>query len=277
MTRFAKQLIFGIGFLAVLSLGFLGLAVYKSSKAEPTCSDGIKNQGEEGIDCGFICGNTCAEKLSPLDVLSANFLKVSEGKEKDYDVLFRIYNPNARFGSPKLEYDINFFDVHNTLFMKKSGESYILPGQTRYIYEPLTKTNTEIGRIEVHVTKVDWERLQGGLSKDVNFVLRSKDYQTSTEPGVSFRGTGIVFNDSDFDFDKVDVVAVLLNNETILGASRTDLRTLLSRTERAFTIDWYQHFPSLPNKVVFEVNTNVFESSNLVRHYGTQEKFQRLY
>jgi len=47
--RLVKQLIYGFVFAAFLF--FIGFSAYNSwFKPAPTCSDGIQNQGEEGVD-----------------------------------------------------------------------------------------------------------------------------------------------------------------------------------------------------------------------------------
>ena len=59
--RLVKQLLYG----GVLILIIAGAAVWIYRGAifiAPTCSDGIQNQTEEGIDCGAICGISCEQK-----------------------------------------------------------------------------------------------------------------------------------------------------------------------------------------------------------------------
>lgn len=276
MSRLLKQLIFGIGFLVVL--GFIGFGLYTFFQTDPTCFDQIQNQGEEGIDCGFVCGNTCLEALAPVEVQNSYLFKVSETElGNDYDALFKIYNPNTRFGASQLSYEINLFDAKNALFLRKRNFSYILPGQTKYIFEPTILTATPARRAELRIISVDWERLRGGLGQDVQFMVRAKEYVENAKPGVSSHVRGTVFNASDFDFDRVDLVVLLFKGEVPVRANRTDINTFLSQTERYFETDWTSPFGPVPDRVEVEADTNVFKSSNFIRRYGTQEKFQRLY
>ncbi len=46
-------------FLPVLSLMILMVSCSKTIDNTGTCSDGVKNQGEQGIDCGGPCQNAC--------------------------------------------------------------------------------------------------------------------------------------------------------------------------------------------------------------------------
>ena len=57
MPRILKQLVFGSGFLVVF--GFIAFGAYYLWQAEATCSDQIKNQGEDAVDCGGPCIKRC--------------------------------------------------------------------------------------------------------------------------------------------------------------------------------------------------------------------------
>ena len=277
MPRILKQLVFGSGFLVVF--GFIAFGAYYLWQAEATCSDQIKNQGEEGVDCGFVCGNTCQESILPLEVKNEYIFKIIEDeKNNDYDVLFKIHNPNVRFGAPQIEYEVDLFDSQNDLFLRKRGFSYIMPGQTKFIFEPTIRTAKSAKRAELKIIRIDWERLQGvSDDEEIRFEVRSKDYLANDKPGVFSHVRGAIFNASNFDFSLVDVVVVLFKGETPIRANRTDLRTFLSQTERYFEVDWISDFGTAPDRVDVEVGTNVFESYNFIRRYGTPEKFQQLY
>lgn len=277
MPRILKQLVFGAGYLVIF--GFMVFGVYRFVQVDPTCSDNIQNQGEEGADCGFVCGNTCLESLEPIEVQNSHLFKITENDQgNDYDVLFKVYNPNARFGASQLEYEIDLFDVKNVLFLRKRGFSYILPGQAKYIFEPTIRTtNQQARRAELKIITVDWERLRGGLGDDVRFAVNAKEYVENQKPGVFSHVNGTLFNASNFDFDRVDLVVVLYKGDLPIRANRTNINTFLAKTERYFELDWINAFNPTPDRVDVEANTNVFESYNFIRKYGVPEKFQRLY
>ena len=280
MTRITKQLIFGFIFIIIFST--IGFGIYKSFQVEPTCFDLIQNQTEEGVDCGKVCGNTCLQSLESIRALSSNLFEIRElNGQTDYDALFRVYNPNTQFGSSNVEYSLNILNMNGdsiSLMLSKTGSFYILPGQTKYIYEPLLKTNkTSTGKnvAVLEIIKTDWEKLEGVFNEDVMLVVKSKDYFTNGKPGVSARVTGTVFNSSDFDFEKVDVVVVVLKDNIPVGANRTEMRTLLSKSDRFFEVDWVNPITENPDRIDVEASTNVFMNSNFIRNYGTQERFQQ--
>lgn len=198
MPRFFKQLLFGIFFLAVF--GGIGFWVYQYWQPVPTCFDQIQNQGEEAVDCGPVCGNVCLSLLKPMEVREAHLFKIKEeaGGLADHDVLFRVVNPNAQFGAGAVNYELNIIDAGGASLLKKAGQLYILPGQTKYIYEPALRTRSSAVGVELKITTPAWQELTGIFSEDASFTVKSKDYIVNDRPGIFSRVSGVLFNASDF-------------------------------------------------------------------------------
>lgn len=276
MDRFFKQFLFGIIFLVIL--GGVGFGIYKVVKPAPTCFDKIQNQGEEAVDCGAVCGNICESSIKPIETRNSYLFKIKEpssvGDTFDFDALFRVYNPNTQLGSAWVNYVLTIFDDQNQVLLQKPGRFYILPGQTKYIYESSLKTPKPAAKVELKTSPVNWQKLAGVFSEDIKFVARSKDYFTGDRPGIFSRVSGVIFNASNFDIDQVEVVAVLFKNGQPIGAGRTDLRTFPAKTDRFYEITWVASVP-VPDRVEVEAQTNVFVNSNFLRKYGTPEKFQQ--
>ncbi len=274
MTRTVKQITFGGVFVVVVA--FVVFGIYRWTRPTLTCFDKIQNQGEEGVDCGKVCGNTCLESLLPIKVLDSRLFKIRDiNNQMDYDAFFRVSNPNIQFGSGNVEYELKILDGQGNILVAKNNSFYILPGQTKYVYEPLLKTNSSAGSVELKITKVDWQKLQGVFGQQVKLIVRSKDYFLNNKPGVFSRVTGDVFNSSDFDLDRVDVVVVIFKNNVPIGVNRTDLRTLTAQSDRFFEVDWVSPISEMPDRIDVEPTTNVFQDSNFIRRYGVPEKFQQ--
>lgn len=275
MPRLLKQVIYGLVLLSIL--GLIAYGFYAWLIPKPTCFDQAQNQGEEGVDCGEICGNICLDSLKPLEVRDSHLLKVGEEKNfYDYDALFKVVNHNNAFGASEIEYEITLFDGQDVLLLQKRESSYLWPGQTKFIYEPLLRTNAPASRADLKITRVEWEKLRP-LGGEVRLVVLSKEYSENQEPGAAAQLGGEIFNDSDFDFDRIDMVAVAYRGNKPVLANRTDLRTFLSRSKRYFEVSWADSPQETPDRFEVEAATNLFSSANFLRRYGTQEKFQRLY
>jgi len=276
MKRGNKQILFGAVFVTVFGLLVFGL--YKSLQPTPTCFDKVQNQEEEGIDCGAVCGNICLQALPPVKVLSSQiFLIRTIDNFADYDALFKVNNPNVTFGSGNVEYDLRLFDANDNTILSKTGSFYILPGQTKYIYEPLLKTELPAVSAELTIKKVDWQKLEGVFNEDIKLATKAKDYLLDGKPGVFSRVVGTISNLSDFDLNMVDVVVVLFKNNIPVGANRTDMRTLTAGEDRFFEVDWINQISETPDRVDVEASANIFNDSNFIKLYGIPEKFQGFY
>src|SRR5258706_13924671 len=118
MPRIFKQLFIGSVYLLII----FGIAygVYDSTRVQPTCTDKIQNQGEQGVDCGVVCGNLCAPAIVPLQVKDVQIFK--EGSK--YDFLATIANSNALYGSGEVAYQIDYLDSTGQVISMATGVTY---------------------------------------------------------------------------------------------------------------------------------------------------------
>ena len=261
-ARTQKQLIIGLVF--VLIFGGIGYGIYSSLITEVSCVDGLKNGVEEGVDCGILaCGKACEPAIIPINIISSKFFKVGTG---DYDFVAQISNPNTSYGASRVEYSIDAFNYR--------GATYILPGQTKWLVLTALKIPNETGDIKLVIDSAQWEKLDIP-NNIVNFVVRRKDYRP-TSKGSELEA--ILYNDSNFDFDKIDVAVILFDDTgSVVGVSKTDIRTFVSKSERGFKVAWPFALLGNSTRQYIEALTNLFENSNFIKSYGSQEKFQKFY
>lgn len=262
-ARIQKQLIVGIVFVLIFSGMVYGFTDYFFI-TEATCFDNIKNGKEEGLDCGSLaCGKQCEPEIMPIEIQSTKLIKVGQG---DYDVVARLFNPNASFGTSRLEYRLEPFGY--------SGFTYILPGQSKFIVLTSLKSTQNITDVGLVINNAQWQKLDIP-NNTVSFVLRRKDYRP-TQNGTEL--DAVLYNNSNFDFDKIDVAVILLDDMgSIVGVGKTDIRTFISKSERGFNVAWPFALSGNAVRQDVEASTNLFENSNFIKSYGTEEKFQKFY
>lgn len=268
--RFLKQLIFGIIYLVIFVA--IGYGIYAWIRVEPTCFDGVQNGQEEGVDCGTIaCGKLCEPQILPLQILSSKIIQVGDG---DYDFVADVFNPNTAYGSGRVAYNLIITDLQGQK-NQSGGEFYILPGQTKYIVKSSVKTS-EIASAEIEVVTVDWQKMDF-QSDSVTFALQNKEYQDQRQAGRSLV-SGNVFNNSDYDFEKVDIAVLIFDEEgQITAVNQTDIRTFQAKTQRGFFVEWPLSLGENVGRVDVQITTNLFNNSNFIKTYGDQEKFQKYY
>ena len=269
--RAQKKIVIGLIFVLLVGGIGWGFADYFFI-IEPTCFDGVQNGQEEGLDCGLlICGVVCEPEILPLNIISQRLIEI---KPNDYDFVARISNPNSVFGASLVRYKLSITE-NNGNILDNSGIFYILPGQTRFLIVPGILAANGAADVSIDITEIQWEKVE--TFGNVSFPLQRKSYTITNQNGVFSELEAVILNDSDFDFDKIEVGVILFGEDNeIIAVNRTDIRTFLSRTERHFKVSWPVEFSGSARQDI-EVLTNVFENSNFIKRYGTQERFQKYY
>ncbi len=266
--RVLRRVIIAVVFLAVFTL--LGYGTKKLTTAPPTCTDGIMNGNEEGIDCGlYACQNYCEPNLDPPKVVSTKLIKAGD---KDYDFVGEILNPHTDFGASEVTYELRLLASDKSELFKKSDVFYILPGQTKYLILPFLTTAQGVDSIEFNITSAKWQRLDS--LEGMNLVVRREQYTPSSgESSLQ----AVIFNDSDFDFDTVYIDVVLRNSKgDIIAVNRSELNTFLARTERSFKVVWPFPIVGGADKIEIVPTTDLFKNSNFIKSYGSAiQKFQK--
>lgn len=268
MTRLAKQFFYGGIFLAVVFVILYG--VYDLATPDASCSDGILNQKEEGVDCGPVCGNLCAP---PLKVLSAGEAKVFAAGDGT-DVLVTIDNPNTLYGATRIDWTLNLSDSTGAPKASRRGITYANPLQTRYLVVSFPGQSPAglKAQFMYEPAKVQWAFAQSATPQAVDFSVSQEEF---TLASASARYSGVVRNDSTYSFDEVDVSVELQDaSGATVGVGSTVLRTVPSAGIRAFSVDWPFAVSPRPARARVHVGTNVFSNDNYIREYGAQEQFQ---
>jgi hypothetical protein len=213
--------------------------------------------------------------LIPIEVLSRKLFNV---QNNDYDFLVKVTNLNTDYGSSDVEYKLSFLDSTGNTVSSKTGSFYILPGQTKYVIDSPLKFDQPISNAVFRITSVNWQKLDPLAASGVPLIVRNSSYTQTSTPGTFGKVGGSIYNNSDFDINKVDVIVVLLDsNGQPLAVNKTEINTFLTKTTRGFEIAWPAPFVGQVGSAYTKANANVFESSNFLRKYGGQQQFQQYY
>jgi len=267
--RVVRRAVILMVFLAVFFL--FGYGTKKLTETPPSCTDGIKNGEEEGVDCGlFACNNYCEPDLAAPTIVQTKLIEAGKG---DYDFVAEILNPHPNFGASEVSYDLIFQNDAGEEVLSRSGVFYILPGQTKFLILPSLTTENNVKSIEFKVLTAKWQRAD--FLEGMNFTTKNVKYVKSSD-GVSSYLEGIISNNSDIDFNLVDIDVILYNSRgQIIGVNKTDVRTLSSGSERYFMVKWPFALGDNVAKYVVNISTNLFLDLNYIKRYGsTPERFQ---
>lgn len=265
MDRTIKQLIIGTIFLVLI--GVVGFGIYRIFFPAPTCSDGIQNQTEEGVDCGAICGKLCAPAVQTLQLQLTQ--AVSLGMDK-YDIVVQVRNPNGIYGSSRVPYTISVQPADGSAVQQFSGTFYIMPGQSRFLIEPSVHASGGMPTIQFQLGEPTWGQVDE-KPLEVTFPIKRESYKI----GTSHDYEAIVLNDSNYDFQTVDIAVVVSDTVgTVVAVNRTNVNTMSAHEERYFKVSWPSPVPSNTANIRVEATTDLFANDNFLKTHGVHEPFQ---
>ncbi len=250
--RLVKQLLYGILYILVIAVIFWIIYIF-FLKPAPTCFDRTQNQGEIGIDCGGLCPACEITQLKPLTV----WAMALPARENEISVLAEITNPNSDFGAQTFSYQFKIIGPFGSLLKTVNGQSFIYPGEIKYIIEPALKINPQdVSRTEFLINKdsIMWQSKKE-LAKPK---LTTNSVKTTvTNQGVTVKG--IVKNENPLLISQIKIIAILYNSlgNNILNVSFTTLTDLKGNEERLFSIelpkgDWTKQLDLNRTKIFIE-------------------------
>ncbi len=156
--RLKKQILYLTFFFAFL---FLITFYFYNSLQKPSCFDGKKNQGEEGVDCGGPCPVSCEVK-DLLPPKTETFPEIIY--DQSIDLLGLVKNPNQNWALKDVLAIFYVYDKFDRLQNKvTAGKVSILPREARYIAVlNLDRPKYQIGKIELKLVydRTNWKKLE---------------------------------------------------------------------------------------------------------------------
>lgn len=272
-TQFKKIIIIFV-YLIIFALlaWWIGSWIYDKYYRPNPCFDGIRNQNEEDVDCGGVCKKACvAVAKYDLKVASTGFM--DSGLAGKYDVYGEVNNPNSDFGSKEFKYIFTIKDAAGQTIATKTGENFILPGETKYIVENNVETAAVPGSIELLVSDPVWVEFVGYERPQLKIVNKSYNEIGS---GIGFsEAVGLLKNDSPFDFSVINIKVILKDDkDQVLALNSTEMRTVKTGENREFRAFWPSRFPGSVSNMEVQPEVNVFDSDAFARRFFKTQKFQ---
>jgi len=181
-----------------------------------------------------------------------------------YSVATRIRNPNTNFGASNFSYTFYLYDANGILLTTSAGESYIWPGESKYIIlEGINLTKTPVKTL-LQIDEPTWREVKN--FSGVDLTLGNINYgKGKTGSGKFFSVDFTASNNTPYDLDKVYVSAIVLDKDELpIAVASTFLENLKSKERRPSSIPWFSLFPGTPNRVDLSISTNLWERPELI-------------
>ena len=257
-------------FVYLLVLAGIVWWIYAAVRQEPTCQDGLQNQGEVGVDCGGPCSLCEFQTIKNLETQMVKFVPAGN---LVYGAVALLQNPNPNYGAGEFGYRFSLYDQNGRALSQKDGRTFVLPNQKKYIIEPKIKTVEKVASIDFSFSAPDWQKIDN--FSGAGLLIRGKRFESQNSELGTAKALGIVKNSSPYDWAQVQInILLFAQSREIIGLGKTQVNSLLSGEEREFIATWFSDFsqPVFDTEMVAE--TNVFADDNFMRNFGGGEKFQ---
>lgn len=216
---------------------------YKFIKHTPTCSDGIKNQDERGVDCGGLCSLMCLSDVKPLIPLWTRPIKITGDV---YSVVSYIENQNTGNGVEKVPYEIRMYDDKNILVSQPiQGSTFIGPNDRTAIFETGIKVGNRIPKTAYlkFLETPKFTRIDSRWN-DQNLVVEGDAFtDLDTVPKLS----ATVRNPTLETYQKIPVVAIIYNTDgNVIGSSQTFIDSIGPEESTTVYFSWPEPFSGTP-------------------------------
>ena len=125
----------------VVLVAAIGIPSFFYFYKAPSCSDGIQNGNELGIDCGGSCVKLCASAfLSPI-ISWTRFDQVANGL---YNVAAYVVNPNPNAGAANVPYHIAFYDAQGVIITDVYGTVTLPPHRNTLAFQSSVNTGKRV-------------------------------------------------------------------------------------------------------------------------------------
>ncbi len=220
---------YGVGVVILAVLAYFVWASFFNTA--PTCSDGVQNGTELGIDCGGSCALICQDTAKDPTVQFARVFQTGTGT---YTAVTYVQNNNVGSGAKGVAYSFQLFDDSNNLVKEVDGTADLPPVNL----VPIIVPNVNVGnRTVTHVqfafsAKPVWYRV-AVASLPKLFVSQ----QNLAQDGSRLSAT--ISNQTLVDAKNVTVAAVLFDSSGVArAASKSRVASIAAQSSQTVTFTW---------------------------------------
>ena len=198
----------------------------------PTCSDGIQNQGEQGIDCGGPCRTLCQSDFLAPSIIWAKYEPVAPGI---YNLAAYVENPNINGAAVNVPYSFSVYDNQGLLIVEKEGTMTIPANRNTLAFVGGVNTGQRIPfKVTFQFTAPPlWQKSHDTLS---NLVVTNKSYTESANSAalqVTFGNNALT------PYDTITTYVVLSDaNGNAIGFSKSEIDEIAPGAKTTIPFTW---------------------------------------
>ncbi|MCY4576834.1 MAG: hypothetical protein OXB96_00145 [Candidatus Kaiserbacteria bacterium] len=218
--------------LVVIAVFVISGIVFVVFYNPPSCDDGVWNGSEAGVDCGGSCPDLCPVMPKQLRAVWQRAFPLTDGV---YAAVAYIENQNETFYVPAVQYEIELYDVLNTLIGRVSEITPIMPNGITPVFIPHILT----GQQEVATASFRFVREPSFEEQPYPYGFEIKDIYKDITGDASPYVRATAVNTTAVAVPKVAFVIILYDEDGVaIAASQTVEEDVRSGEERVIQFSW---------------------------------------
>ena len=215
-----------------------GVTIINLLQKDPTCFDGIQNQGELDIDCGGPCALMCPHQVAPPVVRWTRFFRIADGA---YNAVAYLENQNPDAKSDPIHYRFTFYSDRDVILAESSGSVVLRPAQVHPILADAISTGAlSPSRINFEILNKD--NINWYIAAPRTSHIRIRNEQL-TYQNLAPRISAQVENTAFHTIRDISIKIIIYNFEgNAIGASKTYIEEILSNQTKDILFTWPQDF-----------------------------------
>ncbi len=255
-------------FSSAVILGILTFALFYYRQGQSSqCYNGVHDTREAGVDCGGVCSSPCV----PIKNIRIVWTKAMSAGEGRYNLVAFLENPNSLYGASQFAYQFKAFNGAGKEIAAHNGESFLLPGEEKYLFAIDVKAPEAIHSVSLDIKKAVWQQFSAYqeptllvINKKI-YPIRIGKFRTAAE--------GRLLNDSIYNLRTVNIKVILFGkNNELLAVNTTFLGDVKAHEKRDFRVFWDKEIsPSLVKNIFIQAEANIFKENSFIKDYNYQQ------
>lgn len=226
-----------VAFVAIVSIATL----YKA----PSCTDGVQNQKEDGINCGGPCPYLCIAQMQPPTVLFTKAFTNSTGRAI---IVASVENKNSSAAAKDVPYRAILYGANRTLIQSVTGTFDLPPGATATVFIPSIVSGKQMAAsafLDIDASSIKWftmtvdPRIVPGVSNTI---------QSGSMDAPRIDAT--LVNGSTSMLTNVQVVVLVRDaQKNVIATSGTIVPTLRGQSTATAIFTWDRAFSDMPASI----------------------------
>ncbi len=245
MSWAGERRLFILIILGVFVAAVVGTVSIATLYHAPSCTDGVQNEGEQGVDCGGPCTNLCTALEEPPTVLFTQAIPNGVGRT---DVAALVENKNPDAAAKAVPYTVTLYGPNQALVARVAGTLELPPNASVPVFVPGVASGNQTvvnAFLTIDPTAVSWYRMPVDprtLPQVSNITLGG----TTAMPAIT-----ATFTDASATAltNVKSIVFVRDAQGNVLAASETLTPTIPAQGSAVATYTWNAPFRATPSSI----------------------------